>query len=150
MDAGTSYRRPSRASLPSLLRVTVTWIGTMPESMMMSNDLKTTEPAEQFELWGGLIGWGSRLRLWSAQLKTRSINTPDPVSAFYTGLLMCVFAATIHVAHHRRRSDLRFALGRRPLDQTATGHRMPHRFRCCSRSAGFLLSAIPLMVLLLR
>ena len=106
------------------------------------------------ELWGGLIGLGLGLFvIWSGlKLKLGTINDPGSgYVLFYTGLLMCVFAATIIIAavteggptFGSRWKDARWT---KPLLVIAC----LTAFAFALDTVGFLLSAIPLMLLLLR
>jgi putative tricarboxylic transport membrane protein len=106
------------------------------------------------ELWGGLIGLALGVFvIWSGlKLKLGSINDPGSgYVLFYTGLLMCVFAATIIVAaiteggptFSSRWEGTRWT---KPLLVIAC----LTAFAFALDPLGFLLSAIPLMVLLLR
>ena len=106
------------------------------------------------ELWGGLIGLALGVFvIWSGlKLKLGSINDPGSgYVLFYTGLLMCVFAATIIVAaiteggptFGSRWEDTRWT---KPLLVIAC----LTAFAFALEPLGFLLSAIPLMLLLLR
>jgi putative tricarboxylic transport membrane protein len=106
------------------------------------------------ELWGGLIGLALGVFvIWSGlNLKLGSINDPGSgYVLFYTGLLMCVFAATIIVAaiteggptFGSRWEDTRWT---KPLLVIAC----LTAFAFALEPLGFLLSAIPLMLLLLR
>ena len=120
----------------------------------MNNDSNVKLRLNNSELWGGLIGLALGLFVvWSGlKLKLGTINDPGSgYVLFYTGLLMCAFAVSIIVSalteggpsfasrweNARWGKPLRiivcligFALALEPL--------------------GFLLSAIPLMLLLLR
>ena len=75
------------------------------------------------ELWGGLIGLAlGGFVIWSGlKLKLGTINDPGAgFVLFYTGILMCLFAASIIVSGiDRGRADLRFTLGEHALDQAA-------------------------------
>jgi putative tricarboxylic transport membrane protein len=106
------------------------------------------------ELWGGLIGLALGVFvIWSGlKLKLGSINDPGSgYVLFYTGLLMCVFAATIIFAaiteggptFGSRWEDTRWT---KPLLVIAC----LTAFAFALEPLGFLLSAIPLMLLLLR
>jgi len=106
------------------------------------------------ELWGGLIGLALGVFvIWSGiKLKIGSIN--DPGSGFvlhYTVMLMCVFYATIIVAA--------FTEGGPTFGSRWEGTRWSKpllviacltAFSFALDPLGFLLSAIPMMVLLLR
>src|SRR3979411_1852120 len=67
----------------------------------MNGQTKAQGKLNNSELWGGLIGLALGVFvIWSGlKLKLGSINDPGSgYVLFYTGLLMCVFAATIIVA----------------------------------------------------
>ena len=106
------------------------------------------------ELWGGLIGLALGVFVvWSGlKLKLGTINDPGSgYVLFYTGLLMCVFAATIIVAALTEggptfASRWEGMLWTKPLLIIAC----LTAFSFALDQLGFLLSAIPLMVLLLR
>ena len=106
------------------------------------------------ELWGGLIGLAIGVFvIWSGlKLKLGSIHDPGSgYVLFYTGLLICVFAVTIIVAaiteggptFGSRWEDTRWT---KPLLVIAC----LTAFAFALEPLGFLLSAIPLMLLLLR
>jgi putative tricarboxylic transport membrane protein len=106
------------------------------------------------ELWGGLIGLALGVFvIWSGvKLKIGSINDPGSgYVLFYTGMLMCMFAATIIVAavteggptFGSRWEGTRWT---KPLLIIAC----LTAFAFALEPLGFLLSAIPLMMLLLR
>jgi putative tricarboxylic transport membrane protein len=106
------------------------------------------------ELWGGLIGLALGIFVvWSGlKLKLGTINDPGSgYVLFYTGILMCVFAATIIIAavteggptFGSRWKDTRWI---KPLLVIAC----LIAFSFSLDTFGFLLSTIPLMVLLLR
>jgi len=106
------------------------------------------------ELWGGLIGLAlGAFVVWSGlKLKLGTINDPGSgYVLFYTGLLMCLFAATIIIAavteggptFGSRWKDARWT---KPLVVIAC----LTVFALALDTVGFLLSAIPLLLLLLR
>ena len=106
------------------------------------------------ELWGGLIGLALGLFVvWSGlKLKLGTINDPGSgYVLFYTGILMCMFATTIIIAalteggptFGSRWKDARWS---KPLLVIAC----LTAFAFALDTVGFLLSAIPLMLLLLR
>ena len=106
------------------------------------------------ELWGGLIGLAlGAFVVWSGlKLRLGTINEPGSgFVLFYTGLLMCVFAVTIIVAaateggptFGSRWKDARWT---KPLLVIAS----LIAFSFALNPLGFLLSTIPLMLLLLR
>ena len=106
------------------------------------------------ELWGGLIGLAlGGFVIWSGlKLKLGTINDPGSgYVLFYTGLLMCVFAVSIIVAA--------IAEGGASFASRWEGTRWTKPllviacligFAFVLDKIGFLLSAIPLMLLLLR
>jgi putative tricarboxylic transport membrane protein len=106
------------------------------------------------ELWGGVIGLAlGGFVVWSGlKLKLGTINDPGSgYVLFYTGILMCVFAAAIIVAaiteggasFGSRWQNTRWT---KPLLLIAC----LAAFSFALEPLGFLLSAIPLMLLLLR
>jgi putative tricarboxylic transport membrane protein len=106
------------------------------------------------ELWGGLIGLALGIFvIWSGlKLKLGTINDPGSgYVLFYTGTLMCVFAITIIVAALTEggpsfASCWEGARWTKPLLVIAC----LIAFSFALDRIGFLLSAIPLMLLLLR
>jgi len=120
----------------------------------MSNDINAPGKLNNSELWGGLIGLALGLFvIWSGiKLKIGSINDPGSgFVLFYTGLLMCVFSATIIVAAVTEGGP---TFGSR---WEGTRWSKPLLIIACLTAfsfaldpLGFLLSAIPLMLLLLR
>ena len=106
------------------------------------------------ELWGGLIGLALGIFvIWSGvKLKLGSINDPGSgYVLFYTGILMCLFALTIITAAVTEGgpgfgSRWEGARWTRPLVLIAC----LIAFSFALEPFGFLLSAIPLMLLLLR
>src|ERR1700704_334774 len=106
------------------------------------------------ELWGGLIGLALGVFvIWSSfKLKIGSIHDPGSgYVLFYTGILMCLFAATIIVAAVTE--------GGPTFGSRWEGARWTKpaviiacliAFSFALEPLGFLLSAIPLMLLLLR
>ena len=106
------------------------------------------------ELWGGLIGLGLGIFVIRSGLKLKLGTINDPGSGyvlFYTGILMCVFAATIIVAalteggptFGSRWKDARWA---KPVIVIAC----LTAFAFALDPLGFLLSSIPLVLLLMR
>ena len=64
----------------------------------MSSDTNVKLRLNNSELWGGLIGFAlGGFVIWSGlKLKLGTINDPGPgFVLFYTGILMCLFAASI-------------------------------------------------------
>jgi putative tricarboxylic transport membrane protein len=106
------------------------------------------------ELWGGLIGLALGVFVvWSGlRLKLGTINDPGSgYVLFYTGLLMCLFAATIIIAAVTEGGP---TFGSRWKDARWTKPLLVIvcliAFAFALNTLGFLLSAIPLMLLLLR
>lgn len=106
------------------------------------------------ELWGGLIGFGLGLFAIRSglQFKLGTINEPGSgFVLFYTGILMCVFAATIVFAALTEGGPTFAARWR-----NARWARPAAVIVCLTAFAlaldplGFLLSSIPLMLLLMR
>ncbi|HXI04793.1 MAG: tripartite tricarboxylate transporter TctB family protein [Bradyrhizobium sp.] len=106
------------------------------------------------ELWGGLIGLALGIFVLRSGLKLKLGTIHDPGSGFvlfYTGLLMCAFAATIMFAalteggptFASRWKDARWS---RPIIVIAC----LIAFAFALDPFGFLLSSIPLMLLLMR
>jgi putative tricarboxylic transport membrane protein len=106
------------------------------------------------ELWGGLVGLALGIFVvWSGlELKLGTINDPGAgYVLFYTGLLMCMFAVTIIVAAVIEggptfASRWEGARWTKPLLVIAC----LIVFSLALDRLGFLLSTIPLMLLLLR
>jgi putative tricarboxylic transport membrane protein len=106
------------------------------------------------ELWGGLIGLAlGGFVIWSGlKLKLGTINDPGSgYVLFYTGILMCLFAASIIFAAVTEggptfASRWENASWSKPLLVIAC----LTAFSFALDPLGFLLSSIPLMVLLLR
>lgn len=120
----------------------------------MSDESNVKLRLNNSELWGGLIGLALGVFVvWSGlRLKLGAINDPGSgYVLFYTGLLMCVLAATIIVAavteggptFGSRWKDARWT---KPLLVIAA----LIAFSLALDRIGFLLSTIPLMLLLLR
>jgi putative tricarboxylic transport membrane protein len=106
------------------------------------------------ELWGGLIGLGlGGFVVWSGlKLKLGTINDPGSgYVLFYTGILMCLFAASIIVAAITEGGP---SFGSRWENVSWTKPLLVivclTAFSFALDPLGFLLSSIPLMVLLLR
>ena len=106
------------------------------------------------ELWGGLIGLGLGLFVIRSGLKLKLGTINDPGSGyvlFYTGILMCLFAASIIFAAVTEggptfASRWENASWSKPLLVITC----LTAFSFALDPLGFLLSSIPLMVLLLR
>ena len=106
------------------------------------------------ELWGGLIGLAlGGFVVWSGlKLKLGTINDPGSgYVLFYTGILMCLFAASIIFAALTEggatfASRWENTLWTKPLLVIVC----LTAFSFALDPLGFLLSSIPLMVLLLR
>ncbi|MGQ0684816.1 tripartite tricarboxylate transporter TctB family protein [Bradyrhizobium sp.] len=106
------------------------------------------------ELWGGLIGLALGIFVIRSGLKLKLGTVNDPGSGyvlFYTGILMCLFAATIIVA---ALSEGGPTFGSRW--QNARWSKPAIVIACLIAFAfaldpfGFLLSSIPLVLLLMR
>jgi putative tricarboxylic transport membrane protein len=106
------------------------------------------------ELWGGLIGLALGIFVIRSGLKLKLGTINDPGSGyvlFYTGILMCVFAVTIIVAavteggptFGSRWKDARWT---KPIVVIAC----LIAFAFALEPLGFLLSSIPLTLLLMR
>jgi putative tricarboxylic transport membrane protein len=106
------------------------------------------------ELWGGLIGLALGIFVIRSGIKFKIGSINDPGSGyvlFYTGILMCLFALTIIVSAVTEGGPSfgsRWAGARwtKPLAIIAC----LTAFSFALEPLGFLLSAIPLMLLLLR
>ena len=106
------------------------------------------------ELWGGLIGLALGIFVIRSGIKLKLGTINDPGSGyvlFYTGILMCLFALTIIVAAVTEGgpsfgSRWEGARWTKPLTLIAC----LTAFSFALEPLGFLLSAIPLMLLLLR
>jgi putative tricarboxylic transport membrane protein len=120
----------------------------------MNDDSNVKFRFNNSELWGGLIGLALGVFvIWSGlKLKLGTINDPGSgYVLFYTGILMCLFAASIIIASlteggatfGSRWENVRWT---KPLLIIAC----LIVFSFALNTFGFLLSSIPLMVLLLR
>ncbi len=120
----------------------------------MSNDSNVKFRLNNSELWGGLIGLAlSAFVVWSGlKLKLGTINDPGAgFVLFYTGILMCLFAASIIIAalteggptFGSRWENARWT---KPVVVIAC----LTAFAFSLDTFGFLLSSVPLMLLLLR
>lgn len=120
----------------------------------MSNQTNVKLRLSNSELWGGLIGLAlGGFVIWSGlKLKLGTINDPGSgYVLFYTGILMCVFAGAIIVSAiteggptlASRWENVRWS---KPLLVIAC----LTAFSFALEPLGFLLSSIPLMLLLLR
>ena len=106
------------------------------------------------ELWGGLIGFGLGIFVIRSGLKLKLGTINDPGSGyvlFYAGLLMCLFAATIIIAALTEGgptfgSRWQGARWTKPVIVIAC----LTAFALALDPIGFLLSSVPLMVLLMR
>src|SRR3982074_36787 len=120
----------------------------------MNGQTKAQGKLNNSELWGGLIGLTLGVFvIWSGlKLKLGSINDPGSgYVLFYTGILMCLFALTVIVAAVTEGgpsfgSRWEGARWTKPLTIIAG----LTCFSFAREPLGFLLSAIPLMLLLLR
>src|SRR3954454_22646571 len=120
----------------------------------MSSDSNVKFRLNNSELWGGLIGLAlGGFVIWAGlKLKLGTINDPGSgYVLFYTGILMCLFAASIIFAavteggptFASRWEDTRWT---KPLLVIVC----LTAFSFALDPLGFLLSSIPLMLLLLR
>src|SRR3954467_13931734 len=106
------------------------------------------------ELWGGLIGLALGVFVIRSGIKLKLGSINDPGSGyvlFYTGILMCLFALTIIFASITEAgpsfaSRWESARWMRPVVVIAC----LIAFSLALEPLGFLLAAIPLMLLLLR
>jgi putative tricarboxylic transport membrane protein len=106
------------------------------------------------ELWGGLIGLALGIFVIRSGIKLKLGSINDPGSGyvlFYTGILMCLFSITIIVASLTEGgpsfgSRWEGARWTRPVIVIAC----LTAFSLALEPLGFLLSAIPLLLLLLR
>lgn len=120
----------------------------------MNDDSNVKFRLNNSELWGGLIGFGLGVFVIRAALKLKLGTINDPGSGyvlFYTGILMCLFAATIVFAALTEGgptfgSRWKGARWIKPAVVIAC----LVAFSVALDSLGFLLSSIPLMILLMR
>jgi putative tricarboxylic transport membrane protein len=120
----------------------------------MNNDTNVKLRLNNSELWGGLIGLAlGGFVIWSGlKLKLGTINDPGSgYVLFYTGILMCAFAISIIVAAVTEGGATfasRWANARwgKPLLIILC----LAAFAFALEPLGFLLSTVPLMLLLLR
>ena len=120
----------------------------------MNNDTNVKFRLNNSELWGGLIGLAlGGFVIWSGlKLKLGTINDPGAgFVLFYTGILMCLFAASIIFAALTEGGP---TLGSRWENARWTRPLLVIvcliAFSFALDPLGFLLSSIPLMLLLLR
>ena len=120
----------------------------------MSDDGNVRFRLNNSELWGGLIGFALGIFVIRSGLKLKLGTINDPGSGyvlFYTGILMCVFAATIVIAaltdggptFGSRWKGARWA---KPAIVIAC----LIAFTFALNAFGFLLSSIPLVLALMR
>jgi putative tricarboxylic transport membrane protein len=120
----------------------------------MSNNTSTRFKFNNSELWGGLVGLGLGVFvIWSSfKLKIGTIHDPGSgYVLFYTGILMCLFAATIIIAAVTEGGPTfgsRWAGARWTKPAVLIACLLVYCFAL--EPLGFLLSSIPLMLLLLR
>jgi putative tricarboxylic transport membrane protein len=120
----------------------------------MSNKIIPHLRLNNSELWGGLIGLALGIFVIRSGIKLKLGSINDPGSGyvlFYTGILMCLFALTIMFSAITEggpsfASRWEGARWTRPLIVIAC----LSAFSLALEPLGFLLSAIPLMLLLLR
>ena len=120
----------------------------------MSNRHQRQTPPQQFRAVGRAIGLAlGGFVIWSGlKLKLGTINDPGPgFVLFYTGILMCLFAASIIIGALTEGGP---SLGSRWVDTRWTKSLLVIvcliAFSFALNPLGFLLSSIPLMLLLLR
>jgi putative tricarboxylic transport membrane protein len=150
MDLGRAAHRHRAWDALMVLR----GVGGTAEGPGMSADSNVKLRLNNSELWGGLIGLALGVFVtWSGfRLKLGTINDPGSgYVMFYTGILMCVFAATIIIAAVTEGGP---TFGSRWKDARWTKPLLVIAclivFSLALDRLGFLLSAIPLMLLLLR
>ena len=120
----------------------------------MNNDSNVKFRLDNSELWGGLIGLGlGGFVIWHGiKLKLGTVHEPGSgFVLFYVGILMCLFAASIIISSLTEggptlASRWEGARWTKPLIVIAS----LTVFAFSLDTFGFLLSSIPLMVLLLR
>jgi putative tricarboxylic transport membrane protein len=120
----------------------------------MDNRINSHLKINNSELWGGLIGLALGIFVIRSGIKLKLGSINDPGSGyvlFYTGILMCLFAMTIIVSA--------LTEGGPSFGSRWEGARWTKplvliicltAFSFALEPLGFLLSAIPLMLLLLR
>src|ERR1700712_2593939 len=120
----------------------------------MSNPANVKFRLNNSELWGGLIGLGLGLFVIRSGLKLKLGSINDPGSGyvlFYTGILMCLFAASIVIAaiiesgptFGSRWEGARWS---KPVVIIAA----LIAYSVALDQLGFLISTVPLMLVLLR
>jgi putative tricarboxylic transport membrane protein len=120
----------------------------------MSNNTSAPFKLNNSELWGGLVGLGLGVFvIWSSfKLKIGTIHDPGSgYVLFYTGILMCLFAATIVIAAVTEGGPTfgsRWEGARWTKPAVLIACLLVYCFAL--EPLGFLLSSIPLMLLLLR
>jgi putative tricarboxylic transport membrane protein len=120
----------------------------------MNNKILPRLKLNNSELWGGLIGLALGIFVIRSGIKLKLGSINDPGSGyvlFYTGILMCLFALSIMFAAVTEGgpsfgSRWEGARWTRPVIVIAC----LIAFSLALEPLGFLLSAIPLMMLLLR
>jgi putative tricarboxylic transport membrane protein len=120
----------------------------------MDNRINPRFNLNNSELWGGLIGLALGIFVIRSGIKLKLGTINDPGSGyvlFYTGILMCLFALTIIIAAVTEGgpsfgSRWEGARWTKPLVLIIC----LTAFSFALEPLGFLLSAIPLMLLLLR
>jgi putative tricarboxylic transport membrane protein len=117
---------------------------------------KTTAPFKlnNSELWGGVVGLGLGVFVIRSSFKLKIGTIHDPGSGyvlFYTGILMCLFAATIIIAAVTEGGPTfasRWEGARWTKPAVLIACLVVYCFAL--EPLGFLISSIPLMLLLLR
>jgi putative tricarboxylic transport membrane protein len=120
----------------------------------MTNQTNVKLRLNNSELWGGVIGLAlGGFVIWSGlKLKLGTINDPGSgYVLFYTGILMCIFAGSIIVSAVTEGGPTlasRWENARWSKPLLVIGCLIAFSFAL--EPLGFLLSSIPLMLLLLR
>jgi putative tricarboxylic transport membrane protein len=124
------------------------------ERNSMDNNTNVKFRLNNSELWGGLIGLAlGGFVIWSGlKLKLGTINDPGAgFVLFYTGILMCLFVASIIIGALTEGGP---TFGSRWVDTRWTKPLLVIvcliAFAFALDPLGFLLSSVPLMLLLLR
>src|SRR5258705_2481021 len=153
MDTGTVALRGLRCATPPQGDGGLTQI-TCPEASRMNNETNVNLRLDNAELWGGLIGLAlGGFVIWSGlKLKLGTINDPGSgYVLFYPGILMCVFAVSIIIGAVSKGGP---TFGSRWVDARWSKPLLViaclTAFSFALDPLGFLLSSIPLMLLLLR
>jgi putative tricarboxylic transport membrane protein len=120
----------------------------------MLEKIRTQFKLNNSELWGGAIGLGLGIFVIRSSFKLKIGTIHDPGSGyvlFYTGILMCLFAATIIIAAVTEGGPTfgsRWEGARWTKPAVLIACLVVYCFAL--EPLGFLVSSIPLMLLLLR